>query len=81
MLFSYLMTVIYLVIILCTLFICTNSPLYTDTHQVTFWRPWICTSRYWTLCFYCSGIRWDCMLREKLELLAIWLWYSYHSCL
>ena len=23
--------------------------LYTHTHQVAFWRPWICTSRYWTL--------------------------------
>ena len=31
MLFSYLMTVVYLVIILCTLFICTSSPLYTHT--------------------------------------------------
>jgi len=26
--------------------------LYTHTHQVAFWRPWICTSRYWTVCFY-----------------------------
>jgi len=26
-----------------------ESPLYTYTHQVAFWRPWICTSRYWTL--------------------------------
>ena len=24
---------------LCTLFICTSSPLYTHTHQVAFWRP------------------------------------------
>ena len=22
---------------------------HTHTHQVAFWRPWICTSRYWTL--------------------------------
>ena len=49
LLFSYPMTAVYLVIILCTLFICTSSPLYTHTHQVAFWRPWICTSRYWTL--------------------------------
>ena len=31
MLFSYLMTAVYLVIILCTLFICTSSSLYTHT--------------------------------------------------
>ena len=31
MLFSYLMFVVYLVIILCTLFICTSSPLYTHS--------------------------------------------------
>ena len=31
MLFSYLLSVVYLVIILCTLFICTSSPLYTHT--------------------------------------------------
>jgi len=31
MLFSYLMTAVYLVIILCTLFICTSFPLYTHT--------------------------------------------------
>jgi len=54
MLFSYLMSAVILVIILCTLFICTSSPLYTHTHQVAFWRPWICTSRYWTLYFYCQ---------------------------
>ena len=33
MLFSYLLSVVYLVIILCTLFICTSSPLYTHTHS------------------------------------------------
>jgi len=51
---SYLMYAVYLVIILCTLFICTSTFLYTHTHQVAFSRPWLCTSRYWTLCFYCS---------------------------
>ena len=81
MLFSYLMTAVYLVIILCTLFTCTSSPLYTHTHQVAFWRPWISMSRYWTLCFHCSGIRWDRTLREELELLPIRFWYSYLSCL
>jgi len=81
MLFSYLMTAAYLVIILCTLFTCTSSPLYTHTHQVTFWRPWICTSRYWTLCFYYSGVRWDRTLREELELHSIRFRYSYLSCL
>ena len=39
MLFSYLIFVVILVIILCTLFICMSSPLYTHTHQVAFWRP------------------------------------------
>ena len=34
---------------LCTLFTCTSFSLYTHTHQVAFWRPWICTSRYWTI--------------------------------
>ena len=32
-LFSYLMTVVYLVIILCILFICTSFPLYIHTHR------------------------------------------------
>ena len=80
-LFSYLISTVYLVIILCTLFICTSTSLYTHTHQVTFWRPWICTSRYWTLCFYCSGVCWDHTLREELELLPIWFRNSYLSCL
>ena len=31
MLFSYLLSVVYLVIILCTLFICTSSPFYTHS--------------------------------------------------
>ena len=60
MLFIYLISAVILVIILCTLFICMSSPLSTHTHQVAFWRPWNCTSRYWTLCFYDSGVRWDC---------------------
>jgi len=34
MLFSYLLSVVYLVIILCTLFICTSSPLYTHIHTL-----------------------------------------------
>ena len=39
MLFSYLMFAVYLVIILCTFFICTSSPLYTHTYQVAFDDP------------------------------------------
>ena len=46
-----------------------------------FLTPWICTSRYWTLCFYCSGVRWDGTLREELELLPIRFRYSYLSYL
>ena len=36
MLFIYLPSAVILVIILCTLFICTSFPLFTHTHQVTF---------------------------------------------
>ena len=67
---------------LCTLFACTSSPLYIHTHQVAFWRPWICTSRYWTLCFYYAGVRWDCTLFEDLDSLPFYsgiLTFSY-SC-
>ena len=93
MLFSYLLSIVYLVIILCTLFICTSSPFYTHTHQVAFWWPWICTSKYWTLCFYCSGVGWDHTYCEELEslsdsgilislffLLFSYSWYIRFSC-
>jgi len=75
--FSYLLSTVYLVIIQCILFICTSTSLYTHTHKVTVWQPWIRTSRYWTLCFYYSGVRWDCTLHEELEFLPIWFRYSY----
>ena len=52
---------------------------FTHTHRVAFWRPWICTSRYWTLCFYCAGVRGDGTLPEELELLPIRFRYSYLS--
>jgi len=48
MLFSYLLSAVYLDIILCTLIICTSSCLYIHTRWVTFWQPWICTSKYWS---------------------------------
>ena len=35
MLFIYLPSAVYLIIILCTLFTCTSSPLYTHTHTLT----------------------------------------------
>jgi len=73
--FSYHVVIAYIV------FMHEHLLLYTHTHQVAFWRPWIHTSRYWKLCFYCSGVRWDRTLREKLELLPIWFRYSYPSYL
>ena len=37
---------------ICTLFFCTSSFPFTHTlTMVAFWRPWICTSRYWTIVF------------------------------
>jgi len=38
------------VIIIYTLFIYTSTfAFFLHTHWVAFWRPWICTSRYWML--------------------------------
>ena len=53
MLFRYPMSAVYLVIILCTLFICTSSFLYTHSLG-RFWRPWIRTSRVLDIFLYCQ---------------------------
>jgi len=79
--FSYLMSAVYLDIILCTLFICTSTILCTHTHQVAFWRPWIHTSRYWMHCFYCSGVGWDHTYCEEQESLSPLFWYTHLSYL
>ena len=89
MLFDYLISAAILVTVLCTLFICTSFSLYTHTHQVAFWWPWICTSRYWTLVLLCRcSIRWYALrgaghssflilvlLHFLIPVIILWLWY------
>ena len=49
--------------------------LYTHTHQVAFWRPWICMSRYWTLVLLCRcSMRWYTLRGTGRSL--FWFWYS-----
>ena len=55
MLFSYLMFVVYLVIIMCTLFICTSSPFYTHTHSLgRFLTTLDLHVQILDACFYCQ---------------------------
>ena len=79
LLFSYHMTVVFLVISLCTLFTCTSFSLYTHTHQVAFWRPWICTSRYWTLVSIVQVFDEIVCFARSWTLSSFWFWYSYIS--
>ena len=76
MLFSYPITAVYLAIILCTL-LYARVLLFTHTHQVAFWCPWICTSRYWTLVLLCR-----CSMRPYIlrgAWVSLWFWYSHLS--
>ena len=54
------------------------SSLHTHTHQVAFWRPWICTSRYWTLVLLCRYSMRPYILRGAWVLFLLF-WYSHLS--
>ena len=45
-------------------------PFILHTHWVAFWRPWICTFRYWMFLFYGPGIRWGWTCCKELEFLS-----------
>ena len=69
---------IVLIIIYAHCFFCTCSfPLYTHTLiMVAFWRPWICTSRYWTVVLMCRYSMRRYALRGAW-VLFLWFWYTY----
>jgi len=82
MLISYLMSTVYLVIILCTLYICTCTSLNTHAHSL---GHFLMTLNLYVQILdtflYCSGVCWARTLREKLEFLPFWFQYPYPSCL
>ena len=51
MLFSYLLSAVYHIIICKYCLYARTLLLFTHAHWVAFWQPWICKSRYWTLSY------------------------------
>ena len=66
----------FILLLFCAHCLYARAVLFTHTHQVAFWRPWICTSRYWMLCFIVQVFDETVRFARSWILSPFLFWYS-----